>query len=59
MRMPAPLDPVTFQQELERRTAEEKAQMEQFKAHEERMKAYQKAKRVAAQAQRPPLAQQP
>lgn len=48
----APLDPVEFQEELARRTAEEKAKMEEFKAHEEKMKAFQKAKKMG---QKPPL----
>ena len=47
MRSNAPLDPVSFQKELERRTQEEKEKMEQFKAHEAKMKAYQRSKRMA------------
>jgi hypothetical protein len=35
-----PLDPVTFQEELAKRTAEEEEKMRQFKAHEEKMKAF-------------------
>ena len=41
----APLDPVEFQKELEKRTEAERIQMENFKAHEEKMKAFQAAKK--------------
>ena len=40
-----PLNPIDFQAELEKRAAEEKEKMEQFKAHEEKMKAFQQAKK--------------
>lgn len=36
----APLDPVEFQKELEKRTEAERIQMDNFKAHEEKMKAF-------------------
>jgi hypothetical protein len=39
------LDPVEFQKEIERRTAEEKTKMDEFKAHEEKMKQFREAKR--------------
>jgi len=50
-----PLNPLDFQAELEKRAAEEKEKLEQFKAHEEKMKAYQEAKR---KGQKPPLGNQ-
>jgi hypothetical protein len=49
------LNPLDFQAELEKRTAEEKQKMDEFKAHEEKMKAYQEAKRRGS---KPPLASQ-
>ena len=42
----APLNPIEFQAELEKRGQEEKEKMEQFKQYEERMKAYQQQKRT-------------
>ena len=58
-RMPQPLDPVEFQKQIEQRTQEEKAKMEEFKKLEAKMKEYQKGKRTGATAAapRPPLAQ--
>lgn len=53
MQVSRPLNPIEFQQELERRAAEEKEKMDQFKAHEEKMKAFQQAKRNGG---KPPLA---
>lgn len=55
-RIPQPLDPVEFQRQIEQRTAEEKAKLDEFKKHEAKMKEYQKAKKNAAGASRPPLA---
>ena len=47
-----PLAPSDFQAELDKRTAEEREKMEQFKAHEEKMKAFREAKKTG---QKPPL----
>ena len=40
-----PLDPIEFQQQLAKRSQEEKEKMEEFRLHEEKMKAYQESKK--------------